>query len=153
MFVCKCVLYYCNRLSTQLQLTNISVSAPLMVRKCHSRAFCFRVMNANFWSYTCLCMINACRTVRGVASINCSWRDTFLYINSIQTPIYHVELLSELNFVGAISLFQDTLEVPPPLISERASASSSYVSCMSCCELWKHCSVIKLRGYCYKIIF
>jgi hypothetical protein len=24
LFVCKCVLYYCNRVATQLQLTNIS---------------------------------------------------------------------------------------------------------------------------------
>jgi hypothetical protein len=25
MFVCKCVLYYCHRVATQLQLTNISI--------------------------------------------------------------------------------------------------------------------------------
>jgi hypothetical protein len=26
LFVCKCVLYYCHRVETQLQLTNISIS-------------------------------------------------------------------------------------------------------------------------------
>ena len=31
MFVCKCVLYYCHRVATQLQLTNISYCLDKMV--------------------------------------------------------------------------------------------------------------------------
>ena len=29
LFACKCVLYYCHRVSTQLHLTNIPYSAPV----------------------------------------------------------------------------------------------------------------------------
>ena len=35
LFVCKCVLYYCHRVSTQLQLTNISDI------KCYSQRDCY----------------------------------------------------------------------------------------------------------------
>ena len=33
LFVCKCVLYYCHRVATQLQLTNISISINKLGRK------------------------------------------------------------------------------------------------------------------------
>ena len=40
LFVCKCVLYYCQRVSTQLQLANISYRIVLLFEKFSVLAFC-----------------------------------------------------------------------------------------------------------------
>ena len=60
LFVCKCVLYHCHRVFTQLQLTNISLSIPLLplwaVRPVQSLSACTRVTFTfyiyNFWELT-----------------------------------------------------------------------------------------------------
>jgi hypothetical protein len=40
LFVCKCVLYYCHRVATQLQLTNISYHVNQAMFRCFKNEEC-----------------------------------------------------------------------------------------------------------------
>jgi len=58
LFVCKCVLYYCHRVATQLQLTNISYHITNQGIYCHkctqvfmssTRYYCHILMKSEFF--------------------------------------------------------------------------------------------------------
>ena len=51
LFVCKCVLYYCHRVDTQLQLTNISIIYRIVSYRIVSYRVAYHIISYHIISY------------------------------------------------------------------------------------------------------
>ena len=74
--VCKCVLYYCHRVATQLQLTNISYHIVYRIISCHIEATVFTLGDLPLNGHV------ACYTARNYEDLR-----IFLYLLFIVPPV------------------------------------------------------------------
>ena len=70
LFVCKCVLYHCHRLATQLQLTNISIS--ITDPRQHSLPVAvFGAVKTEYWKTETTCVYSQLVTVQLQVDVSC----------------------------------------------------------------------------------
>jgi hypothetical protein len=98
--MCKCVLYYCHRVSTQLQLTNIPYSRRRSSMLCRWEfSFDFDVFRYGGWCFgTCsivnqvylFCLVISCMCGCSVRSCECDWIpdcQSFLWSASVNCSV------------------------------------------------------------------
>ena len=127
LFVCKCVLYYCHRVATQLQLTNISNSTCAAAWRISSK---YESSGTIKQESSCCGWLGWC--VPGI--INC-----FLQYFTVSPKTFHISLLththththSQRNQNNSISF---TSPEPPSKPSPTFAHSNAVCRILSCCD-------------------